>query len=243
MKGILLAVVMFWMICASGPAQAGILEDMAKELPRAVSAASQSSPDQKTTVSGLKEALNVGTEKAITSLSKPDGYLGNPMAKILLPDKIQKIAEVVAKLGYQKQIDEFILSMNRAAEAAAPKAIPLFADAIKTMSFDDARKILQGGDTAATRYFREKTSTRLYGEFKPVIAENMNKVGATKAYKEMMAPYEALPFAPQESLDLDSYVTNKALDGLFLMIGQEEKKIRSNPAARVTDLLKTVFGK
>jgi hypothetical protein len=222
---------------------AGILDDIMKELPVAKSGASQSVVDQKTAVSGLKEALIIGTENAVGAVSKPNGYFDNQMVKILLPDKIQKVADVVAKLGFQEQVDNFILSMNRAAEAAAPKATALFMDAIKTMSFDDARKILQGDDTAATQYFKDKTSTKLYDEFNPVVVANMNKVGVTKAYKDMMTPYESLPLVPKESIDLDSYVTNKALDGLFLMVGEEERKIRTNPAARVTDLLKTVFGK
>lgn len=204
---------------------------------------SQSGMDQETTISGLKDALSIGTENAIKAVSKTDGYFSNPMVKLLLPDKIQKAADVIAKLGFQKQVDDFILSMNRAAEAAAPKATDLFVDAIKTMSFDDARKILQGEETAATQYFKDKTSNKLYDEFKPVVVSNMNKVGVTKAYKDMMTPYESLPLVPKESMDLDHYVTYKALDGLFLMIGQEEKKIRTDPAARVTELLKTVFGK
>ena len=149
----------------------------------------------------MKEALSIGTENAVKAVSKTDGYFGNQMVKILLPDKLQKVADVVAKLGYQKQVDSLILSMNRAAEAAAPKATVLFVDAIKTMSFDDARKILQGGDTAATEYFKDKTSKKLYDEFKPVVMSNMNKVGVTKAYKDMMAPYESLPLVPKESMD------------------------------------------
>ncbi len=224
-------------------AEAGIFDDIMKELSGAKSAVSQSGLDQETTVSGLKEALAIGTENAVKAVSKRDGYFSNQMVKILLPDKIQKVADVVAKLGFQEQIDNFILSMNRAAEAAAPKATALFVDAIKTMSFDDARKILQGEETAATQYFKNKTSKKLYEEFKPVVMSSMNKVGVTKAYKDMMAPYESLPFVPKESMDLDHYVTNKALDGLFLIVGEEEKQIRTNPVARVTDLLKTVFGK
>jgi hypothetical protein len=243
MRKILFAFMLFWMTNIAGLAVAGIFDDIVKELPGVQSVVSQSSPDQKTTVSGLKEALSIGTENAIKAVSKTDGYFGNQMVKILLPDKIQKVADVIAKLGYQKQVDSFILSMNRAAEAAAPRATTLFVDAIKTMSFDDARQILQGGDMAATEYFKGKTSKKLYDEFKPVVVSNMNKVGVTKAYKDMITPYESLPLVPKESMDLDHYVTNKALDGLFLMVGQEEKKIRTNPAARVTDLLKTVFGK
>ncbi|MBN1548466.1 MAG: DUF4197 domain-containing protein [Syntrophaceae bacterium] len=234
--------ILLWVTGITGLAEAGLLDDIMKQFPRSKSSVSQSGPDQSTTVAALKEALSIGTENAVKAISKTDGYFGNQMVKILLPEKIQKVADVVAKLGYQEQVDSFILSMNRAAEAAAPKTTALFVDAIKAMSFDDARKVLKGGDTAATEYFKEKTSPKLYDEFKPVIVSNMNKVGVTKAYKDMMAPYKSLPLVPKESMDLDHYVTQKALDGLFLMVGEEEKKIRTNPAARVTDLLKTVFG-
>jgi hypothetical protein len=243
MRKILWVFLLFWVMIFVGLAEAGLFDEIEKELPGAKRVVSQSGPDQETTVSGLKEALSIGTENAVKSVSKTDGYFSNQMVKILLPDKIQKVADVVAKMGFQEQVDSLILSMNRAAEAAAPIATDLFVDAIKAMSIDDARGILQGGDTAATQYFKNKTSKKLYDAFKPVVVSNMNKVGVTKAYKDMMAPYESLPLVPKESVDLDDYVTNKALDGLFLMVGQEEKKIRTNPAARVTDLLKTVFGK
>ena len=243
MNKILCFFALLWVIGFNGLAEAGIFDDILKELPGAQGALSQSEPDHSTTVSGLKEALAIGTENAVKTVSKTDGYYSNPMVKILLPEKIQKVADVVAKLGFQEQVEHFILSMNRAAEAAAPKAVTLFVEAVKAMSFDDARKILQGGDTAATQYFKDKTSNQLYDEFKPVVMSNMNQIGVTKAYKDMMTPYESLPFMPKESIDLDHYVTNKALEGLFLMVGEEEKRIRTNPAARVTDLLKTVFGK
>jgi enolase len=159
-----------------------------------------------------------------------------------MPAKIQKVADVLGKVGYQKQVDEFVLSMNRAAEKAAPQAKSIFVGAIKEMSFEDAKKILNGGDTAATEFFKGKTSGKLSEAFKPIISSSMDEVGATRNYKEMMGKYTSLPFTKAESLDLDQYVTNKSLDGLFFMVGQEEKKIRTNPAARVTDLLKTVFG-
>mgnify|MGYP002392800602 CR=1 FL=1 len=200
--------------------------------------------DDKTTIAGLKEALSIGTGNAVGSVSKIDGYFKNQLIKILLPDKIQDMANILGKLGYQKQVDNFVLSMNRAAEKAAPKAKAFFVDAIKQMTFEDARKILTGGDTAATEYFKSKTFGKLYDSFKPVISKSMNDVGVTRSYKEMTGKYiSSVPFAKAESLDLDQYVTNKALDGLFYMVGQEEKKIRTDPAARVTDLLKTVFGK
>ncbi len=199
--------------------------------------------DESTIISGLKDALSVGTKNAVGIVSKLNGYFGNEAIKILLPDNIQKVAEVASKLGFQKQVDEFILSMNRAAEKAAPKAAGHFADAIKAMSIEDARKILSGGDTAATEYFKSKTSSKLYDEFKPSISDSMNQVGVTRAYNAMIAKVPAIPFVKPESTDLDHYVTSKALDGLFYTIGQEEKKIRTNPAARTTELLKKVFGR
>jgi len=199
--------------------------------------------DEDTTVSGLKEALSISTENAVINVSKMDGYLANEAIKIMMPDKIKKVADVLKKVGYDKQVDDFVTSMNRAAEKAAPAAASHFGDAIKGMTFDDAKGILSGGDTAATDYFRTKTSDNLYEEFKPIVSSKMNEVGVTKSYKTMMGKYTSLPFMKEESVDLDHYVTNKSLDGLFYMIAQEEKKIRTDPAARVTDLLKKVFGK
>lgn len=243
MKRILWIFALLWAVGAASPAGAGILDDILERLPDAKGRASLAGPDQKTTIAGLKEALAVGTKNAVNALSKQDGYFGNELVKILLPEKVRTAADMASRLGFRKQVDRFTLSMNRAAEAAAPKAADLFADAIRDMSFEDARKILQGGDTAATDYFRARTSEKLYAAFKPAVAAGMNRVGVTKAYKDMMAPVESLPLVPKESIDLDHYVTGKALDGLFLMIGSEEKKIRTDPAARVTDILKTVFGK
>jgi hypothetical protein len=177
-------------------------------------------------------------------LSKKDGYFGNEAVKILLPENIRKVGDVLRMAGYQKEVDAFIFSMNRAAEKAVPKAANIFAGAIKEMSFDDAKKILSGGDTAATNFFKEKTSSKLSAAFKPEISQSMNEVGVTKAYKDMLGRYTSLiPFGKVESLDLDTYVTNKSLDGLFYQLGREEANIRTNPAARTTDLLKKVFRK
>jgi hypothetical protein len=201
-------------------------------------------PDESTTIAGLKEALSIGSGNAVTSVSKLDGYFTNQAIKILFPEKIQMVADVLTKVGYQKQVDAFVLSMNRAAENAAPKARQFFVSAIKEMSFQDAMKILKGSETAATEYFKSKTFDKIYTAFKPPVSESMNKVGVTKSYKDMVGNYtKSVPFAKTESIDLDHYVTTKSLDGLFYMLGEEEKKIRKNPAARVTDLLKTVFGK
>jgi hypothetical protein len=168
--------------------------------------------------------------------------LRNEAIKILLPEKIQMMSEVLRAAGFDKEVDAFVLSMNRAAEKAAPKAKPIFIAAVKEMSFQDARNILDGGNTAATEYFQGKTSTNLSDAFKPVIADSMNKVGVTKSYKALKNKYlSILPLSTTESIDLDRYVTQKALDGLFYTLGQEEAKIRTNPKARTTEILKKVF--
>ena len=226
-------------------AQMPNLDDIMKgvgSLPK-VPAIGPGTSDEKTNAAGIKEALAVGTERAVSSLSRKDGYFGNAAVKILMPPSIQKVADMARMAGYQKQVDEFILSMNRAAEAVAPMASHYFGDAIRDMTLEDVRGILTGGNTAATDFFRRKTNDRLYAAFKPVVSQKVGEVGATRAYKNMMGRYESVPMMGGQSLDLDHYVTNKSLDGLFYMVGQEEKSIRTNPAARTTDLLKTVFGK
>lgn len=221
------------------PSQAGLFDDIKKGIGVV---APQSGPDESQVAGGLKEALTIGTGNAVSLVSVTDGFFANQAIRILMPDKIQKVADVLGKVGYQKQVDEFVLSMNRAAEKAAPQAKSIFVESIKEMTIEDAKQILNGGDTAATDFFKGKTSGRLSEAFKPIISSSMNDVGATRKYKEMMGEYTALPFTSAESVDLDQYVTNKSLDGLFYMVGEEEKKIRTDPAARVTDLLKTVFG-
>ncbi len=237
MRGVLI-IVIFITLLATSLCYAGFLDNFLKN----IGLSTKQEPDSNTVISGLKEALSIGTERAVKEVSQIDGYLGNQAIKILFPEKIQKVGDVLKKLGYQKQVDDFIISMNRAAEKAAPKAASHFVNAIKEMTFDDAKKILNGGETAATDYFKSKTSYKLYEEFKPIISSSMDEVNVTRTYKEMMGKYTSLPFVKEESLDLDHYVTNKALDGLFHMIAQEEKKIRTDPAARVTELLRTVFG-
>ena len=234
-KIVIFAAVVF--ICLTGIGQAGFLDNLFKS----IGPVTQKAPTNSEIISGLKEALSVGTEKAVKEVSQIDGYLGNEAIKIIIPKKIQNVADVLSKVGFQRQVDDFVTSMNRAAEKAAVKAAPHFVYAIREMSFDDAKKILKGSDSAATDYFRTKTSDKLYADFKPVISSAMNQVGATANYKKMMDSYTALPFMKDVAIDLDDYVTNNALDGLFYMIAEEEKKIRTDPAARVTDLLKKVF--
>lgn len=230
----------FVIILYAGHSSAGIFDDILRNL----QLPEQSTTDTDTTVAGLKKALTIGTGNAVSAVSKIDGYFKNEAIKILLPENIQNIANILSKIGYQKEVDEFILSMNRAAEKATPKAKDIFISAIKEMTFDDARKILTGGETSATDYFKSKTFNKLYESFKPIISNSMNEVGTTKAYKNMMNKYTSMsPFFGMESIDLDHYVTKKALDGLFYMLALEEKKIRTDPSARVTELLRKVFGR
>ena len=192
--------------------------------------------------SGLKEALKVGTENAVNFTGKQDGFFLNQAIKILMPEKLRTFEKGLRAVGYGPQVDEFVLSMNRSAEKATPFAKQIFWDAIGEMTFDDVRKIFSGNDTAATDYFKGKTTSKLTDVFKPIVSKAMNEVGVTRQYKDLVGRYENIPFVKKESFDIDQYVVTKALDGLFHMVGEEETKIRKNPAARTTDLLKEVFG-
>jgi hypothetical protein len=193
-------------------------------------------------IDGLKQALEVGTANAVDFVSKADGYYKNPQIKIPLPESVQKAEKILRTAGLGPQMDAFDLSMNRAAEQAAPEAKALFLGAVKEMSFDDAKKILNGSDDAATQYLRGKTGGQLAEKFKPIVHNAMAQVGVTKTYQDLEAKVKGIPFGPNLSTDVDQHVTDKALDGLFAMLAAEEKKIRQDPAARVTDLLKDVFG-
>lgn len=240
MRKLLLVVTALIIIAIAQQTQADLLGDVLKGVKMPTS---RDTLDNDTVVSGLKEALSVGTRSAVTSVSKTDGYFSNQMIKILMPEKIRNVAEVLRKIGYQKQVDDFVLAMNRAAERAAPEAADYFVGAIKEMTLQDGQKILNGGNTAATDYFKSKTSDKIYAAFRPIVSRSMDDVGAARAYKNMMSSYNSVPFVKTESLDLDNYVTDKAMEGLFYMVGQEEKKIRTNPAARTTELLKKVFSR
>jgi hypothetical protein len=193
-------------------------------------------------IRGLKEALEIGTGNAVEMVSKLDGYYKNPDIKIPLPKAVQKVEAVMIAMGYGPEVDAFSQSMNRAAEKAAPEAKSLFWNAIKEITFDDARTILKGRDNEATLYFEDKTRGRLHELFMPLVHTAMEGVGVTRTYQELHASISTIPFADRLNLDLDQYVTEKALDGLFYMVSEEERKIRKDPAARVTKLLKDVFG-
>lgn len=191
---------------------------------------------------GLKDALRVGTGNAVSLTGKPDGYFGNDAIRIGMPDKLRLVEKGLRAVGYGPQVDAFVLSMNRAAEKAAPAARDIFVGAVQQMTFDDARRILSGGDTAATEYFRAKTSDKLTGAFRPIVTKSMDEAGVTKRYSDLLGRYQTIPFASSVSFDVNDYVVAKALDGLFYMIGQQERSIRTDPAARVTASLKEVFG-
>lgn len=198
--------------------------------------------DNNTIVSGLKEALEIGARKAIDGASQPNGYLTNKLIHIAMPPELQQVSSLMHKFGLGGQADAFEQSMNHAAEKAAPEATNIIANAIKNMSIDDAKKILQGPDNAATEYFKAQTTGQLTSLFKPTIETSLDQVGTTKYYNSLTDKVAALPLVGKEvNLDLPDYVTEQALNGLFTMIAVEEKKIRENPAARTTELLKQVF--
>ena len=192
-------------------------------------------------IEGLKQALEVGTGKAVALVSKVDGYYGNPDIKIPLPESVQKVENLLRAAGYGQKVDAFELSMNRAAERAAPEAKSIFRDAITRMSFEDSGKILNGRDNEATLYSEDKTSGQLQALFKPIVKDSMGEVGVTRSFQDLNARAESLPFGKSLSFDLDQYVTDGALKGLFKMLAEQERQIRTEPAARVTDLLQKVF--
>jgi len=197
----------------------------------------------KTTL-GLKEVLTVGLNNAVNLTGREDGFFRNEAIKILMPPKLQPLVRGLQMIGMGPRIDEFVLSMNRAAEQAAPLAKPIFGNAIKTINFDDARGLLTGGETAITDFFRKKTYDPLAVAFRPPVGEAMGQVGATRQYSELVGRFQKIPFAGKlEMVNIEEYVVGKALDGLFYMVAQEEKQIRKNPAARVTSVLKDIFGR
>jgi hypothetical protein len=217
----------------------GQIQDITKRL----GLGKQSELSDSKVASGLKEALQVGADNSVKLTGKTDGYFGNPAIKILMPSNLHPLETGLRAMGYGPKLDEFVLSMNRAAEAAAPAAKKIFGDAILSMSFEDARKILSGGDTAATDYFKNKTTEQLTAAFRPVVEKTMEENGVTRQYNGLTEQYRSIPFAKNQNLDINKYVVSKALDGLFYTLGQQEREIRKNPAARTTSLLKEVFGK
>lgn len=194
-------------------------------------------------VSGLKEALRIGAQNAGTKLSARDGYLGNALVKIAMPPEARKVESALRSVGMGSLADKAIVAMNRAAEDAAKEAAPIFINAITSMSIQDGVQILTGGNNAATNFLKGKTTAALTAAFAPVIQKSLNKVNAPEIWNSVFSTYNSLPLSQQKvNTDLTAYVTERALSGLFTMIAQEEQKIRTDPAAQVTGLLKKVFG-
>jgi hypothetical protein len=193
--------------------------------------------------SGLKEALQVGTRNATSKVSAVNGFFGNQLIKVLLPPEARKVETTLRSLGMGAQVDRAILSMNRAAEDASAKAVPIFTNAITGMSIQDGISILRGSNDAATQFLKGNTSAQLTSAFRPVIQSSLNKVNATRYWTEIVTIYNRLPTTRQKvNTDLTGYVTERALNGIFVNVAEEELKIRTNPAARITDILKKVFG-
>lgn len=222
----LLRFLALWALLLAGSAQALSLGDLSN----------------KDAGAGLKEALSQGASAAVATLGKSDGFLGNPKVKIPLPDSLQKVQGLMRTFGMGKYADELETSMNRAAEAAVPEATALLLNAIKQMSLQDAKAILTGGDDAATQYFRKTTAGPLADKFQPIVKHAMEKVKLAEKYDQFAGKAARYGLVKDADTHLDSYVTNKALDGLYLMIAEEEKAIRQNPASAAGGIAKKVFG-
>lgn len=229
------------MLCCS-IYSAAQLDDILKKAGAAMGQRDTSKLSDDKITAGLKQALEVSTGKAVALTGRPDGFLKNQAIKILLPPKLETVGKGMRMLGMGAKVDELEVAMNRAAEQATPQAKQIFLDALKKMTFDDARHILTGNDTAATDYFKRTSSADLTTAFSPIVKSSMNRVGVVQQYNQFMgrAPGGA---ALAGEFDLDKYVVGKTLDGLFYMLGEQEKQIRKNPAAQTTALLKEVFGR
>ena len=207
------------------------LQQMAEQLPQSNIDISQ----------GLKEALNKGISQQVTKLTATDGFFKNEMVKILLPAELQKVDKTLRDIGLSSLADEGLKVLNRAAEDAVKEATPIFVNAIKEMTFNDARNILMGADNAATTYLQNTTSQALYTKFSPVVTNSLSKVGADKVWTDIINRYNKVPLVKKVNPDLTDYVTNQAMQGVFTMVAVEEKNIRTNVNARTSEVLKRVF--
>lgn len=250
-KGKIVAVIAAGFFLCSNTVQAQTLSDVFNTLKNSSNTTSKNRSNTKSSsnltnseiASGLKQALEIGAKAASQQLSQKDGFFKNAAVKILMPPEAQKVASTLRSMGMGSLVDEAILSMNRAAEDAAIKAAPIFVNAIKGISIQDGLQILRGGNNAATHYLQGKTTPALTNAFSPVIEQSLAKVGATRIWKTVFETYNQIPFITEKvNPNLTGYVTEQALKGVFTEIAAEELKIRTNPAARATDLLKKVFG-
>lgn len=225
-----------------GFSQIKVLDQIKKNIPTKVP--TKGNPLSSLDISnGLKEALNNGIEKQVTKLTAVDGFYKNELVKIIMPAELQKVDKALRKIGLSSLADEGIVMLNRAAEDAVKESTPIFIDAVKNMSFTDAKTILMGNENAATTYLQTSTTTALYAKFNPVIKSSFAKVGADKVWSSIIKKYNSIPLVSKVNPDLTDYTTNKALEGVFKMIAVEEKEIRSNLNSRTSSLLKKVFAK
>ncbi len=235
--------IFFFLLFTAGisSSYAQTLKDLIKQKTTLFNKSSTNGSANNEIANALKQALTIGAEKGSAALSKPDGFFKNAALKILLPPEAQKIESTLRSVGMGQQVDEAILSINRAAEDACKTAAPIFVSAIKDLTVTDAVNILKGADTAATTYLKTATTTPLTNAFKPIIETSLQKTNATKHWSTLVNAYNKFSFRKLNP-SLSDYVTEKALMGIYAQIALEEKNIRQNPAARATDLLKKVFG-
>ncbi len=192
---------------------------------------------------GLREALQIGSERAVDRVGRVDGYLANEMIRIGLPESIRSAADRLRQVGLGRQVDQLEVAMNRAAETAAEEAVTLFREAISGMRPADVMAVFRGGDDAATRYLRNQSETRLRQRYQPIVRRHLDQVQGLDYYREIAERWNRLPMVDPLEVDLEAHVTNHALDGLFLVLAEEERRIRSDPVARTTELLREVFGR
>ena len=228
------AVSMFFSSCSSG-------QEILKTVGEALGTSGDTPVTELEIIKGLKQALEVGITKGANVVSKVDGYNGNANIRIPFPPEVKKVENTLRDVGLGKEIDKLVVNINRGAEEAAKGAVKIFITAITKMTINDAANILKGEDNAATNFLKRTTTQELYNSFRPVIENSLNKVGVTRNWDDVVGKYNKLPFQKKVNPDLADYVTNEALDGLFFMVEKEEKKIRKDPVARTTDILKRVF--
>lgn len=225
--------------------QGQTLQNMANQVINGISGSSGSASkplSNDEVIRGLKDALTVGTNNSTGIASKLDGYYKNSKLFIPFPPEAKEVKQKVDALGMKSQTDKFVMTLNRAAEEAAKNAAPVFVNAVKGMSITDGFTILRGGDNAATMYLKEKTTGELRSKFTPIVKAALDKVEVTKYWKPIITKYNKIPLVKKQNPDLTAYVTDKAIAGLFILLAEEELKIRKDPAARVTDILQRVFG-
>jgi hypothetical protein len=238
MKKIIIAIPVF-LFCACSSAQ---ISKTLKEVNKTLGTQTQGGLSTEEVAEGLKEALTKGISKGADIVSQMDGYFKNPEIKIPFPPEVKKVEDRLRKMGLGSEVDKFVLTLNRGAEDAAKESKPIFIAAIKGMTIQDAWAILKGEQNAATNYLKRTTSAQLKEKFKPVIQNSLSKVNATKYYSDLVNTYNRIPLVEKVNPNLDDYATDRAIEGLFIMIAKEEKNIRQDPLARTTELLKKVFG-